>query len=593
MFEVVHRTRSLEPGPLAADELKADFIVLTGPNGAGKSNLLEGIKEQRIRIVDLGDLPSEAVRLFRLGELLAATEGPVQGTQYKEPWAGFYNNVLQWRDQARNNPNIGTTDAAREGWIENIAVQNRMITRAGLDRMMAESGKVLLAMDEADFKRYAPIIAGVKDPFSTSVAEIFLSYAQRYTENDRAQWRLERKGVGSALTDDEFYQRFGRPPWEVLNELLHLVGLDYKFNEPPDTDTTLYEVGLVHGSGAPLTLADLSSGEKVLLVVALSLFAGSDLDEAIELPRVLLLDEADASLHPSMVKSLLRVLEEIFVKQYGVRVILTTHSPTTVALAPEGSLFVMSRSAPRLRRVSTDEALKLLTVGMTTLSVSVENRRQVFVESEYDQAVYQKLFGLIRPHIETLRTPEFIPAAIGNSGGGCDEVKRLVGQLYRSGNSLVRGVVDRDSRGGAPEQIFYLEDRYAIENAVLDPLLLGAFLLRSGIVRPSELGLSEGLRHFELKAEHGCAISRQVGRRLGFSGEMASSRYAGGFEVDIPVEFLEMVGHDLERLVTARFPPLRVHGKKLKLEIVDKAVMDVPRFTPLSVLTLFEKLLAD
>jgi len=56
----------------------------------------------------------------------------------------------------------------------------------------------------------------------------------------------------------------------------------------------------------------------------------------------LLLDEVDASLHPSMIKNLLDVIEKIFLKN-GCKVILATHSPTTVALAPEESIYEISK----------------------------------------------------------------------------------------------------------------------------------------------------------------------------------------------------------------------------------------------------------
>lgn len=48
-------------------------------------------------------------------------------------------------------------------------------------------------------------------------------------------------------------------------------------------------------------------------------------------PDILLLDELDASLHPSMIKNMIGVIEDIFLEQ-GIKVILVTHSPSTIAL---------------------------------------------------------------------------------------------------------------------------------------------------------------------------------------------------------------------------------------------------------------------
>ena len=103
--------------------------------------------------------------------------------------------------------------------------------------------------------------------------------------------------------------------------------------------------------------------------------------------RVLLFDEPDAGLHPLMVRSLLQVIGDIFCERNGVKAIMTTHNASTVALAPEEALYTIRRTArSRLRRASSrDEALTGLTVGLPTLSVRVENRRQVFVESKEDE----------------------------------------------------------------------------------------------------------------------------------------------------------------------------------------------------------------
>jgi hypothetical protein len=61
--------------------------------------------------------------------------------------------------------------------------------------------------------------------------------------------------------------------------------------------------------------------------------------------------------------------------------------------------------------------MKLLTVGISSLSVKLENRRQVFVESEYDQAIFQELFGILKGRIGTEKSTEFIAAGRRDVGG--------------------------------------------------------------------------------------------------------------------------------------------------------------------------------
>jgi hypothetical protein len=331
------------------------------------------------------------------------------------------------------------------------------------------------------------------------------------------------------------------------------------------------------------------------MAVAMTLYAGVRLGEAIDLPRVLLLDEADASLHPSMVASLLHVLDDLFVRRHGVRVMITTHSPSTVALAPEQTLYTMRRSPnPRLRRASRDDALKNLTVGVPTLSVSTDNRRQVFVESEYDEECYQALFTILRQRIESPLSLQFIASGKGGNGGAT-AVPHLVSSLRSAGNLSCFGIVDRDEREGAPDGIYYVSTRYALENLVLDPLLLGISLLRDGVVRPSDMGLPSDRRHFEVVSEDAQHVVDFVVQRVlkpHTDFEAAAIEYMGGFPADAPRQWLETNGHQLEVAITDAFPPLRRHREHLKLAVISGAVRDAPDCTPTEVLDLFERILA-
>lgn len=236
--------------------------------------------------------------------------------------------------------------------------------------------------------------------------------------------------------------------------------------------------------------------------------------------------------------------------------------------------------------------MKLLTVGLTSLSVRLENRVQIFVESEYDQAIFQALFALLKNHFQTERSAEFIATGRRDVGGGCDMVKRLVKELRTAGSSTVLGVVDRDGRQGAPEHIYYIRDRYSIENLVFDPLLLGVFLLREQVRTATQLGLPEGTRNFELGASHAPALVAAVSTSLGVQdGPTQDVHDLGGFTLQIPKALLDMQGHKLEELVVGTFPQLRAYKKDLKRQIIGRAAGDVPDFIPKSLFDLLEELL--
>ncbi|MGI8720761.1 MAG: AAA family ATPase [Geodermatophilaceae bacterium] len=581
--------KSLKPGDAEGVDLPR-FTVLTGQNGAGKSNLLEAINEGYVYVEDIEPVQQGDIRLFQLGELLVVAEGSMTAANYKEPWAGLFNSVQGWKTQAQGQEGLEESDALNT-WILQQAMSSRSLTRAAAERMRAETGKTLQDMTADDFRKYGPLLAGIKDPFTTSITEVFLSYAQRRYENDVALFILEQQGRGSALTPTEFMSRFGPPPWDLLDDALRLVSLPYTFVPPPDTtENASYEVTLLDEQENQIGPGELSSGERVLLVVALSLYTGTRLMEAIQLPKLLLLDEADASLHPSMVKNLLSVIEEIFVKQYGVTVMLTTHSPTTVALAPIDSLYLMSRFGVKLRQASIDEALAVLTSGLSTLSVRQENRRQIFVESEYDQGVFQDLYSVLKGHVGSHCSAEFIAAGRRERSGGCDTVKRLVAELRDAGITTVFGVVDRDNRQGSPSHVYYIEDRYSIENLLFDPLLLGYFLIRKNIVKPAGFSLPPHLRHFEISEVEAPAVIASVAKKLGLAGDMQDVTYIGGFTAAVPRQLLDMNGHELEKLVTSTFPQLRRFKDGLLREVAQRAFGDKPQFAPRSLLDLLTKI---
>ncbi|MDQ1550987.1 MAG: hypothetical protein QOD50_409, partial [Actinomycetota bacterium] len=156
----------------------------------------------------------------------------------------------------------------------------------------------------------------------------------------------------------------------------------------------------------------LSSGERTLLLIAMSFYSLSHRSQIISMPEIVLLDEPDSTLHPSMVRSLLDLLVEEFVGVHGVRVMITTHSPTTVALAPDESLFTMHRNgSPRFSKASSkDAALTQLLVGVPTLSIQSEHRRVVVVESPNDERRYSLLQSVVASTIGSERSLSFMPA---------------------------------------------------------------------------------------------------------------------------------------------------------------------------------------
>ena len=133
-------------------------------------------------------------------------------------------------------------------------------------------------------------------------------------------------------------------------------------------------------------LENLSSGEKTLFALVLSIYQQT---RPGSLPEVLLLDEVDTSLHPSMTTQFLDAIQKIFVERYGMKVILVTHAPSTVALAPEESIYVMDKLTDNIIvKTDREEAVKILSEGIMTFAEGIKilkaEKPCLHVEGDYD-----------------------------------------------------------------------------------------------------------------------------------------------------------------------------------------------------------------
>ena len=214
---------------------------------------------------------------------------------------------------------------------------------------------------------------------------------------EEKRWTISRK--------KKFKEIHGIPPWELLNQVLNEYscnGYSIPVGQIPypqigqrtqDFQSDIYLVN--QSTKQNIGVEDLSSGEKTLLSLALMIYKqkkGGTFSE------VLLLDEIDGNLHPSMIKQLLNVLENVFVKKYGMKVILVTHSPTTIALAPDDSVFAMYReidSNERLQKQNKSDALKILTEGYATLDEGIKlfdqiSRKEISILTEGYNTQYLK-----------------------------------------------------------------------------------------------------------------------------------------------------------------------------------------------------------
>jgi len=177
------------------------------------------------------------------------------------------------------------------------------------------------------------------------------------------------------LGKDSFIEKYGKSPVEQINDVLleydcngyFLTNNNYTVPLGVDIKDIKVPIELIHKENGYRTSFDkLSSGEKTLIALTLLIYKSQ---KNKILPRVLLLDEIDSSLHPSMVKILLEVLKNLFVKKRNIKIVIVSHSPTTIALAPKDSLYIVKRENNNIvKKVEKNFAIDFLTEGFATIN---------------------------------------------------------------------------------------------------------------------------------------------------------------------------------------------------------------------------------
>ena len=200
---------------------------------------------------------------------------------------------------------------------------------------------------------------------SNSVSAVFATY-----KVDQFIWahkRIETTHVGYPELIAE-YRTKQPPPWETLREILFAMrdaagddGLfNFDFSDPNDYEVDMgnyerfsFKTEMTNRtSGARYELDSLSSGEMVLMALCVASF-NQYLGR--RPPKLLLLDELDAVLHPSMVAALVRTLKALFVPQ-GIKVLMTSHSAMTVAALDEADIFRVTRTGNHVEVSRTTKA---------------------------------------------------------------------------------------------------------------------------------------------------------------------------------------------------------------------------------------------
>jgi ABC-type Mn2+/Zn2+ transport system ATPase subunit len=539
------------------------FAVLTGRNGSGKTQLLQ---------------------------VLAYKLSGATNQQYPElnemPFTIAGDNI--GRHEIAYMPNAENAFRVDSASISSIQqLKKKFLERLGPNNVHDIETQIMRERVQRTFDIRIPqrdipqdIIDKLPDDFmyileyaevSANLGHVFIGYQVR-----RAEMLLDHK------SENDVTEALGKPPWDFVNETLASAEFAYRIVPPENKLLKNYHVKVVPIDGKiPIGLNDLSSGEKTILRTVLWFYNTKHNNI---FPKLFLLDEPDAHLHPSMTRQFIDVLKNVLVEQYNVRVILTTHSPSTVALTPDESIFVMSREQPRIRRpASKAEAIGLLTAGLVLVSAGT---KFILVEDEDDVKFYSMLRDILvdqgpSKDPKALKPTPSLVFMPGSTGKGTKKIaggKNVVTQWIEKFdapplNEMVRGIIDLDYGNVGGPRIHVLS-RYSIENYLLDPIVIFGVLndesIAPSLIRLITPGDEHRLRALSVSDLQSIVeyVTQQVEPRLGIlAGEETKTeavRFTNDVELQYPNWMLTRRGKDLLPIYQTVFGQALITPPKLE-----------------------------
>lgn len=581
------------------------FSVLTGKNGSGKSHLLQAINDITISETYITDSNIakniKHIEFNGLNPIINEVCNPTTITQ-------FVKNAYAKFNTARDSYNKNNRSAVGLSWenifnyisFNNEGERNRI--SKFITKVKTDSHIEIEKITEDDFADNFDIsLMEGNDFFTAQFALLFKDYHKKQEENNYNNYCKSNgipysKGILSKI---DFEKKYGIPPWDLINNILEETNIPYHVNNPLGSrmESTFNFKLIDNESEFEISSNDLSTGEKVLMSLALAIYnTGADFGK----PDLLLIDEPDAGLHPAMSKKLVDVLRKHIVQENNIPVIITTHSPTTVISSDGISIYQVVRGESTPKKIPIQDAVELLTSEIPFLKITTEKRRQIFVENKNDVNYYEQITN-IYSRLETLPcSPIFISTRKSkHTGSNCSDVQAIVKSLNENGNDSVYGIIDRDSSNKTEGQVLVLGniERYAIENFLLDPLLMGLLFIREAKITPDEFGITEIKTYSEISKLTKIDAQKIIDKIL-LDLELNSTniieyKLYNNWNLSITSEFCEYKGHDIEEFYKQKYPFLNAYNKEemLKKDIINKVLNDYPQFAPIGIIETIRKII--
>lgn len=322
------------------------FAIICGINGSGKTQLLEAIN-------DAVNLPGNQSAHAKI-KATHSIRGKIQYVPANHQF-GTLNNNHGTTNQIETRIN-SIIQYAKTQQNKNNAQYNELIKE--IEKVSSKSISELSA--EEIEKRIPPnYMWYLENGFNNQyISELFKAYQSKVDSI-----RLDHLEKDEKISFDEAYEKIGfPPPWIAINEIFDRYDFSYHIQVPKGRNLQ-YVPRFIDKSDPrnEIDFNDLSSGEKIIV----SLILWSFNQKIGEKNTVFLLDEFDAHLNPLMSRMFIEIVKDKLVAEYGLQVLMTSHSPSTVAFANEDDIYWMERGRA-IDKKSKHEIVTILSDGVMT-----------------------------------------------------------------------------------------------------------------------------------------------------------------------------------------------------------------------------------
>lgn len=411
------------------------FAVITGVNGVGKTQLLEVIKGRSERPDNRGIIPqinreiTSAAGLENLIFSESTTQrgltlnGLVEYVQNSDQRLVTIRNLEKNIKNYQYYINNGLSQISQSiDRVEKLQIRNNIDSwRNEIRNLQNQKQNVHIYAYEEELKRIAKKLDKKVDELSEAEIREFaidnfesltnVDELTRFIANDNQRYMKRVTYLTETHQREEADMLVAQErPFQTINRIFRQYGFDYfdMLNPFPVDNKLNGEIRFQGKEGEIVDYNSLSSGEQAIVQFVIwsygQDFRGNRLN-------TMVLDEPDAHLHPSMCKMMVEIFSEMSAKKEigggGIRIIITTHSPSTVAFTPEGSLFVMQREADNKRSIrptTSEDAVEILSDGIFTFSramsqftqlSSSQKQNLVFVEGKTDVKHFNKAMQML------------------------------------------------------------------------------------------------------------------------------------------------------------------------------------------------------